>query len=124
MTNHWHVGSNRPGCLPESDVDCVETREDAVSILKSNMEWWADQEDNAATEMIVTTVPEDEQEAALAEVSVAAHVGAILTDDGPDHTNDDYSVYVTGEDDRRMVFWLATVTDEQCDHSECAHDEN
>lgn len=34
---HIHVGSNIPGCLPEGDVLCFSTVEDAVEALKHEL---------------------------------------------------------------------------------------
>lgn len=36
-TEHWHIGANMPGYLPESDVACVADVGDALSCLESEL---------------------------------------------------------------------------------------
>lgn len=42
-TEHWHVGANMPGYLPESDIGCFAEIGDALSCLESDLN---DQEDS------------------------------------------------------------------------------
>lgn len=54
---HFHVGSNMPGYLPESDVFCAETVQDAVEYLISEL----DRSQDSMAENCTATKPEDKE---------------------------------------------------------------
>ncbi|MFE9833988.1 hypothetical protein ACFYP4_02395 [Streptomyces sp. NPDC005551] len=41
-SEHWHIGANMPGYLPESDVHCVDNIGDALGVLSSELDMQAD----------------------------------------------------------------------------------
>lgn len=125
MTTHWHYGHNLAGYLPESDVGCVQTREDAAVIISFEIKDYAKSDDDMTAEDIQETVPAHEQEVALEEVCMLAHAQAILKDDEPDSYTGDWSTRLTDGAERLIEFWIMEVSDLACDHSLCEnqHDE-
>lgn len=54
----WHVGHNLAGYMPESDVQCFVSRADAISALHSEMEEYADENDEGY-DALAPDVPAD-----------------------------------------------------------------
>ena len=124
----WHIGHNLAGYLPESDVSCFASRGEAASALADEMRDYADTDDDITWDVLsdvpVSDYPRDENgdpDYGDDAPTMLATVGAILTDDGPDTVEGDWSAYAEDGRGRRISFWLAEVTG--CDHAECEHDD-
>jgi hypothetical protein len=119
----WHAGSNRPGFLPEVTPGCYLTREDAVSVLTSDMEEWADTADDAFEELIDTTVPEDELNG-CDQPSTRALVDSIVSDGDLDPSGKgDISLTLPDDNGNQMAFWATYVPYGKCSHDGCEHED-